>query len=205
MLNAPRLTLIVVLLALAACSRTSQAPGSAEAPAAVEATPAVASADEPAPVAHTVNPTDATQPQDCLDEPPPPGSEDTRPLCGGVAALPPQAPQHAYRMEYLQCPGGVREAPVVCDITRPFTVTGCGGQATIEHTPTSEHGGTFSSLFRNPEGRATQQGTYTLEGNEDSLKAVFTGGPMCATARITRCFKVPSNTIRLVKVDRCDA
>jgi len=205
MLNAPRLTLIAALLALAACSRTPQTPGSADAPATAEARPAVASAGEPAPVAHAANPTDATQPQDCLDAPPPPGSEDTRPLCGGVAALPPGAPQHAYRMEYLQCPGGVREAPVVCDITRPFTVTGCGGQATIEHTPTSEHGGTWSSLFRNPDGRATQQGTYTLEGPEDALKAVFTGGPMCATARITRCFKVPSNTIRLIKVDRCDA
>ncbi len=112
----------------------------------------------------------------------------------------------SYRIDFATCPGGSRETIRVCDVRKPFTVTACGGMASVAHTPSGERGGTFSFQFRGHGGMATNSGTYTLSGRPDQqLTVTYDNSPVCSTAQgMTQCHQVPSSSATWTKIDDCD-
>lgn len=74
------------------------------------------------------------------------------------------------------------EPITVCDITKPFTSTICGGKVTWTHTPTGDRGGDFTFRFANGKGVANASGTYTLNGPDEQMTAIYQMGKICGHA-----------------------
>ena len=124
----------------------------------------------------------------------------------GKASLDFDTKNKGYRIGSAICPGGGRETRDVCDITKPFTVTFCGGQATITHTPASDKGGTWTMHFQGGGGTADSSGSYTLSGPETSLTETITSNRICAQAAgRTICTAPRSSTATWTQIDDCNA
>ena len=122
----------------------------------------------------------------------------------GKATLEFDTKKKGYRIEYAQCPGGGRDTAKVCDISKPFTNTFCGGIATVTHTPTSDKAGTWD--FRvTGKGVVTGNGTYTLSGPEDQLLATYKNAKTCVTASgRSICLAAPTSSVTWRQIDDCD-
>ena len=84
--------------------------------------------------------------------------------------------------------GACSEPITVCDVSKPFTNTVCGGQVTWTHNPTSDRGGEFIFHWRGGRGFADSRGTYTLSGPEERMTAIYTMGKICGQAAgMTAC------------------
>ena len=78
--------------------------------------------------------------------------------------------------------GACAEPITVCDISKPFTNTICGGTVTWTHTPTGDKGGDFTFRFANGKGVANASGTYTLNGPDEQMTAIYKMGKICGSA-----------------------
>jgi len=113
--------------------------------------------------------------------------------------------KNSYRIESALCPGGGTETMDVCDVTKPFSVTFCGGTSTVRHTPSGEKGGTFSFRYTGPHGHAQNTGTYTLSGEKGRLTATYANSPVCFTMQgQTLCQPAPSSSVTWTKIDDCE-
>jgi hypothetical protein len=103
--------------------------------------------------------------------------------------------------------GGACAEPItVCDVSKPFTNTICGGKVTWTHTPTSDKGGNFSFHYAGGKGFADANGTYALNGPEEEMTAIYTMGKVCGhAAGMTAC--APPRTFgatKWTKIEDCD-
>ncbi|MCR6663956.1 MAG: hypothetical protein NVV60_12615 [Luteimonas sp.] len=111
----------------------------------------------------------------------------------------------SYRIQVAQCPDGRWESMDVCDVSKPFTVTACGGMGSVAHTPTSDRGGTYAFKFQNHQGIADSSGTYTLAGTEDEFTARYTSPQICArVGGKTLCTTPNMGTVTWTKIEDCD-
>lgn len=111
----------------------------------------------------------------------------------------------SYRIHSAQCPDGRQESMDVCDVSKPFTVTACGGMASVVHTPTSDKGGTYAFKFQNHQGVADSGGTYALAGAEDELTATYTSPQICArVGGKTLCTTPNVGAVTWTRIDDCD-
>jgi len=113
--------------------------------------------------------------------------------------------KNSYRIESAVCEGGGTETMDVCDVTKPFSVTFCGGTSTVRHTPSGEKGGTFAFRYTSQYGHAENTGTYTLSGEKEQLTATYANNPVCFTVQgKTMCQPAPSNSVTWTKIDDCE-
>lgn len=97
----------------------------------------------------------------------------------------------SYRITGL---GTCNTSHTVCDVDQPFSFPVCGG--TMQHTPTSDRGGTHS--FQHSGARGS--GSYTLDGPEAEMTATYQN----VTCAGTRCFKTPNGRALWTKIDSCE-
>lgn len=110
----------------------------------------------------------------------------------------------SYRIDFAQCPGGGRESMRACDVSKPFTVTACGGTASITHTPSSDRVGTWTFKFLGAGGFADATGTYTLSGTEESLTQHLVSNKVCGhAAGRTVCATPKPSTATWTKIEDC--
>jgi hypothetical protein len=84
--------------------------------------------------------------------------------------------------------GACSEPITVCDVSKPFTNTVCGGQVTWTHNPTSDRGGEFTFHWKGGKGFADAKGSYVLHGPEEEMTAIYTMGKICGQAAgMTAC------------------
>ena len=95
------------------------------------------------------------------------------------------------------------EPIVVCDITKPFTNTLCGGTVTWTHTPTGDKGGDFTFRYAKGKGNAEAKGPYALNGPEEEMTSIYTMGRICGhAAGMTAC--APPRVFGAMKWTRID-
>lgn len=99
----------------------------------------------------------------------------------GKATLDFDTKKGGYRIAAVSS-GACAEPITVCDISKPFTNTICGGTVTWTHTPIGDKGGDFTFRFANGKGVANASGTYTLNGPEDQMTAIYRMGKICGSA-----------------------
>ena len=122
----------------------------------------------------------------------------------GKATLEFDTKRASYAIEFAQCPGGGRERMRVCDVTRPFTVTACGGMATVTHIPRDDKGGTWRFNFQGAGGFADSTGSYTLAGPEEAKTATYVSGRVCGHAGgRTVCATPKPSTVTWTRIDDC--
>lgn len=97
----------------------------------------------------------------------------------------------AYRITPV---GQCTESHEVCDVSKPFTVSMCGG--TMTYTPSSATGGSHSFQHSGAHG----SGSYTLSGSEDEM----TGTYQNTTCAFGKCFKTPNGKSIWTKIDTCE-
>ena len=106
----------------------------------------------------------------------------------GKATLEFDTEQDGYHLVGIGSSGGEAD---VCDLSQPFTVK---GPMTVEHTPTSDRGGSVSYSGQG----ITGKGTYTIEGNGDHLTMAYTS---------TACFmghcRGAKSRATLTRIDSC--
>jgi len=111
----------------------------------------------------------------------------------------------SYRIDFAQCPGGGRESMRACDVSKPFTVTACGGMASITHIPSSDRAGTWTFKFSGAGGFADATGSYTLSGTEESLTQRVVSNKVCGhAAGRTVCATPKPSTATWTKIEDCD-
>ena len=111
----------------------------------------------------------------------------------------------SYRIDFAQCPGGGRESMRACDVSKPFTVTACGGMASITHIPSSDRAGTWTFKFRGAGGFADANGSYTLSGTEESLTQRVVSNKVCGhAAGRTVCATPKPSTATWTRIEDCD-
>lgn len=99
----------------------------------------------------------------------------------GKATLDFDTKKGGYRIAAVSS-GACAEPITVCDISKPFTNTICGGTVTWTHTPTGDKGGDFTFRFANGKGVANASGTYTLNGPDEQMTAIYKMGKICGSA-----------------------
>src|SRR5690606_1997589 len=77
----------------------------------------------------------------------------------GRATLDFDTRKHGYRI-VATGDGACSEPITVCDVSKPFTNTVCGGQVTWTHNPTSDRGGEFIFHWKGGKGFADAKGSY---------------------------------------------
>lgn len=97
----------------------------------------------------------------------------------------------SYRITGL---GTCNTSHTVCDVDQPFSFPVCGG--TMQHTPTSDRGGTHS--FEHSGARGS--GSYSLDGPEAEMTATYQN----TTCAMGRCFKTPNGRAVWTKIDSCE-
>lgn len=106
----------------------------------------------------------------------------------GKATLEFDTKKSGYRIAAVSGSGACAEPITVCDVTKPFTNTICDGEVTWTHTPTGEKGGDFTFRWAKGKGSADAKGTYTLNGPEEKMTAIYQMGKICGhAAGITAC------------------
>lgn len=112
-----------------------------------------------------------------------------------------------YRIAAVSGSGACAEPITVCDVSKPFTNTICGGKVTWTHTPTSDKGGNFSFHFNGGKGFADATGSYALSGPEEEMTAIYSMDKICGhAAGMTAC--APPRTFgatKWTKIDDCGA
>ena len=97
----------------------------------------------------------------------------------------------AYRITGV---GQCTESHEVCDVSKPFTYTVCGG--TMTHQPSSATGGSHSFLHSGMRG----SGSYTLSGSEEEMTATY----QTTTCGMGQCFKTPNGKAIWTKIEACE-
>lgn len=123
----------------------------------------------------------------------------------GKASLEFDTKKGGYRIAAVSGSGACAEPITVCDVTKPFTNTICGGKVTWTHTPTSDKGGDFSFHYKEGKGSADAKGTYALNGPEEEMMSIYTMGKICGhAAGMTAC--APPRTfgaMKWTKIEDC--
>lgn len=97
----------------------------------------------------------------------------------------------AYRITGI---GQCTESHDVCDVSKPFTFSMCGG--TMSHNPSSATGGSHSFQHSGAHG----SGSYTLEGPEEEMIGTYQN----TTCALGKCYKTPNGRARWTRIEACE-
>lgn len=123
----------------------------------------------------------------------------------GKATLEFDTRRKSYSIDFAQCPGGGSERLRACDVSKPFTVTACGGMASVTHTPTSDKGGHWTFKFQGVGGFADSSGTYSLSGPEETMTARYVSGRVCGhVGGRTICTTPKPSSVNWTRIDDCE-